>query len=368
MKYYIDLFSPETYETFSKSQRNISGFRLRHKKIAEKINIGDRFICYMTKLSRWIGILEVKSKSFEDKKPIFYENDDPFIIRFNVEPIVWLEKNKTIPIHEDEIWNNLSFTKGLDKKAISWTGKVRGSLTELKKEDGFFLEKKIIEQEKNNKTYEVDEDLYKKYLLHRFKADNKIINISIPEKDDENNESDNIEIQIRDSIKMQAILAEIGEKMGMKIWLPKSDRARILNIWKPEDKNILLEALPLNYDEITLKTIEQIDTIWLKGRSIIRAFEVEHTTSIYSGILRMADLLALQPNMDIKLHIVAPLDRKDKVLTEIRRPVFSLLDRNPLYKVCSFLSYDSLESLKKEKHLEYLSDDVLEEYTEGAED
>src|SRR5690242_21750466 len=33
--------------------------------------------------------------------------------------------------------------------------------------------------------------------------------------------------------------------------------------------------------------------------SIVRAFEVEHTTSVYSGILRMADLLALQPNMDI---------------------------------------------------------------------
>jgi hypothetical protein len=39
--------------------------------------------------------------------------------------------------------------------------------------------------------------------------------------------------------------------------------------------------------------IERIDVLWLKGRSIKRAFEVEHTTSIYSGILRMADLLAL---------------------------------------------------------------------------
>ena len=46
--------------------------------------------------------------------------------------------------------------------------------------------------------------------------------------------------------------------------------------------------------------------IWLKRRAIIRAFEVEHTTAVYSGILRMADLLALQPNMDINLHIVAP--------------------------------------------------------------
>jgi len=52
-----------------------------------------------------------------------------------------------------------------------------------------------------------------------------------------------------------------------------------------------------------------------------RAFEVEHTTAIYSGILRMADLLALQPNMDIRLHIVAPEARKQKVFDEIRRPV-----------------------------------------------
>ena len=40
----------------------------------------------------------------------------------------------------------------------------------------------------------------------------------------------------------------------------------------------------------------------------------------------MADLLALQPNMDIHLHIVAPDEKRDKVLKEIKRPVFSLLD------------------------------------------
>lgn len=43
-----------------------------------------------------------------------------------------------------------------------------------------------------------------------------------------------------------------------------------------------------------------------KEKTIIRVFEVEHTTSIYSGILRMADLMALQ-NLNIKTHIVAPI-------------------------------------------------------------
>jgi hypothetical protein len=106
--------------------------------------------------------------------------------------------------------------------------------------------------------------------------------------------------------------------------------------------------------------------LWLKGRAIQRAFEVEHTTSIYSGILRMADLLALQPNMDIRLHIVAPYARREKVFTEIR-PVFSLLDRGPLADSCTYISYESLRELAGEKLLAHLSDSVLEEVAEEAE-
>jgi hypothetical protein len=60
--------------------------------------------------------------------------------------------------------------------------------------------------------------------------------------------------------------------------------------------------------------------LWLKGRAIIRAFEVEHTTAIYSGLLRMADLCALLPNINVKLHIVSPESRQDKVFREISRP------------------------------------------------
>jgi hypothetical protein len=81
----------------------------------------------------------------------------------------------------------------------------------------------------------------------------------------------------------------------------------------------------------------------------------------------MADLLALQPNMDIKLHIVAPESRRTKVFTEIQRPVFSLLDKGPLSEYCTFLSYPSVQEISKLKHLEHLADSVLEEYAESPE-
>jgi hypothetical protein len=118
---------------------------------------------------------------------------------------------------------------------------------------------------------------------------------------------------------------------------------------------------------VTLKTIEQIEVIWLRDRSIVRAFEVEHTVSIYSGILRMAVLLALQPNMNIKLYVVASDGRGDKVFQEIRRPVFSLLEAGPLSERCTFLSYDCGKEIVGLKYVSYLSDSVLDEYAEEAE-
>ncbi|MBK8049286.1 MAG: hypothetical protein IPK16_20520 [Anaerolineales bacterium] len=152
----------------------------------------------------------------------------------------------------------------------------------------------------------------------------------------------------------------------MRIWLPKGDRSAVLGQWHPAG-GVLLDSLPLNYDDETLRTLEQIDVIWLRVRSIVRAFEVEHTTVIYSGILRMADLLALQPNMKIKLHIVAPAARRDKVFHEIRRPVFARLAAGPLTESCTYLSYESVEDVAKIKHLAHLNASILEDYEERVE-
>ena len=124
----------------------------------------------------------------------------------------------------------------------------------------------------------------------------------------------------------------------------------------------------MNYNEATLSTIENIDVLWIHRRSIKRAFEVEHTTSIYSGILRMADLMALQPDLNIKAHIVAPAERKAKVLMEISRPVFAFLENGPLAESCTYLSYDAVKELSEENRLQYMSDRVIEEYEEYAGD
>jgi hypothetical protein len=172
----------------------------------------------------------------------------------------------------------------------------------------------------------------------------------------------------RQSYRIQAALAHIGTKLSFRVWVPRSDRQSVLSLVPPSRHKQFLTDLPLNYDDLTLKTIEQIDVIWMKGRSMARAFEVEHTTAIYSGLLRMSDLLALQPNMDIRLHIAAPQDRRDKVRQEILRPTFSLLERRPLYKMCSFLPYAAVEEMNALAHLESMNESIVDKFEERFEE
>ena len=58
------------------------------------------------------------------------------------------------------------------------------------------------------------------------------------------------------------------------------------------------------------RSIQNIDVVWIFGPySIKSAFEIEHSTSIYSGILRLSDLRAEGPNSNYPLFIVASQER-----------------------------------------------------------
>jgi hypothetical protein len=108
----------------------------------------------------------------------------------------------------------------------------------------------------------------------------------------------------------------------------------------------LKKSLPLQFDEVTNQTIELIDVLWLRGNAIVAAFEIESTTSIYSGLLRMSDLITMQPNLNIPLYLVAPDERRDKVIAEVNRPTFSRRTP-PLNQICSYISFSALRHSMK---------------------
>ncbi|MEW6657088.1 MAG: hypothetical protein AB1424_00355 [Thermodesulfobacteriota bacterium] len=168
---------------------------------------------------------------------------------------------------------------------------------------------------------------------------------------------------------IQWLLLKLGSDMGLDIWVARNDRNKEYVGQRFRDLPHLKDKLPVHFDEATNKTIELIDVLWLKGNAILAAFEIESTTSIYSGILRMSDLIAMHPNLNIPLYLVVPEERRFKVISEVNRPTFSRLSP-PLSKICRLISFSTLRDRVKQvgPYVTFLRLEFLNELSEPCKD
>jgi len=139
---------------------------------------------------------------------------------------------------------------------------------------------------------------------------------------------------------IQTFIGSIGTAKGYDVWIPANDRNRL--DWALAQKFPCRDELPSRYRPID-DVIREIDGVWLqRGSSEMRAmFEVEHSTQIYSGLLRFNDLHLMEPNLKPKFSIVANDVRRALFLRQINRPTFKL---SGLGEVCNFLEYKDVYS------------------------
>jgi hypothetical protein len=142
-----------------------------------------------------------------------------------------------------------------------------------------------------------------------------------------------------DHTHLQWLLAKVGRQLGCRVWIAANDQRRR---WGGEQLGSLsVPALPpLGLSPDSQRIVSLIDVVWLTGvNQVAAAFEVEHTTSVYSGLLRMADLATLSPNLSFPLYVVAPASRLPRVRRELMRPAFRAL---ALDRRCRFFSSQAL--------------------------
>lgn len=166
--------------------------------------------------------------------------------------------------------------------------------------------------------------------------------------------------------KAQYILSRIGQITGCKSFIASNDRKRRFN--NIELSTLTLPTLPnLGLNKDATDRISRIDVIWLRQNAAMCAFEVETSTSIYSGLLRMSDLLSVIPNLNIKLYIVAQRERENKVLSELARPTFRKIGLNDY---CEFISIEDLEALlaKIENLSGHIQPSILDTVAIGLDD
>lgn len=358
--YWLDLFTGATWNEFKDAGGKISGFRKSRWNTVQKIKPGDYFLCYLTGVSRFIGILEVVSEPFQDDSPIWSDEDFPCRLKVNI--IVELTPEIAVPVHEFR--DSLSFFQDL-KSPHAWTGSFRASPAKWKTSDGETVVKALLEAKENPVIRPVD----KRKLAYRPKAIKaKIGSVTVPEKTEETEEQEVSSKKTTDHTEIQWLLLKLGTDMGFDVWVARNDKNKEYKGKKFNDLPKLKDELPLQFDDATNKTIEFIDVLWLQGNAIVAAFEVESTTSIYSGLLRMSDLVAMQPNLNIPLYLVAPNDRREKVMTEVNRPTFSKLSP-PLSEICRFISFIGLKNQIRQVSsiLRFLKPEFLEELSESCE-
>ena len=134
---------------------------------------------------------------------------------------------------------------------------------------------------------------------------------------------------------IQSLIGSIGIKKGFDIWFPKSDKIKIDN--SIVDIRRIRENLPLYSKEID-HIISEIDVIWLDNTTPVSFYEVEHSTPIYSGLLRFNDVLLTVPKVE-NFNVIANNDRENKFGREINRPTFK---QNKLIDKVTFLDYENI--------------------------
>lgn len=144
----------------------------------------------------------------------------------------------------------------------------------------------------------------------------------------------------RTHTEIQGWLRELGLALGFQVWVAANDRGRSYEGGRLGDR--CLEALPPSLQDLPgADTIRLIDVLWLdEGGRVAAAFEVEHSTSIYSGIVRLLDLAFGAEEHRVRgLFLVAPDDREHEVRAQLLRPAFrSIADLRVRY-----LPYSQLE-------------------------
>lgn len=296
------------------------------RNILKGWQIGEKIIFRVDKNIAAYG--EVISKSYYDKRKVWRDDLYPYRIRIKVEHI--LPRDKRFPLSEE-----------IKKRLIHYFGDLSSYRFGLINQKSIPIE---IVSFIINKMLEIPH--YPSFLekldsqIRETKESKDAPTVSLIREHEDNTE-DILEEEIKHA-ELQYYIIKLGHLANCRVWVARNDRSKIFQETKFGD--ITLEALPKNigFDRVVMSTIELIDVIWLRNNMPIAAFEIEKSSSIYSGLLRLSDLVTLIPTIKIKLYIVAEISRREKVIAQVNRPTFRNIG---LSEYCKFIPAERLKKL-----------------------
>jgi hypothetical protein len=366
-RYWINLFTADTWAMSQQGPDTAAWFATRNRKLTRELQQGDRIVCFVAR----VGFPAVLRATDRPRQINDGPYGDAFSIKVPAEPIIRLDLEEALPI--DRLRDSL-------QQMPPWL--VQGSGNEWPKDVGDTL----VEVLRGWAASPERRELTTRQLDYRPRSGlaSSLGQVTVPDDIEDQEVADTpvtstvarptpdghvVESDVSDHVRVQARLLRIGRLLGETPWVTPDDQSKVNEHGiRLSDLQGVTTELPPQFDEATNRTIRHIDIMWLHRNRVDAAFEVEATTSIYSGLLRMADLLALQPNINIPLFLVVPDDRLDQALRELGRPVFRAMVQ-PLPESCRVITFSRLADLEELVKAAggHLTTGVLREFSVSAE-
>jgi hypothetical protein len=142
-------------------------------------------------------------------------------------------------------------------------------------------------------------------------------------------------IPVLNHCQVQTILGAIGSHKGFDVWVPSSDRDKL--DWSLSPRFEAADCLPFGFEDVR-NVLKEVDVMWVKrgSRELRALFEVEHSTPIYSGLLRFNDIHLVAPNLRPSFTIVSNEERREAFVRQLNRPTFKASGLNA---ACTFMDY-----------------------------
>jgi hypothetical protein len=299
----------------------------------ERVRPGDVFLCYCKgPASRWVGALRVTGDVFQSEEPVWgltAEGQVRYPWRYPVDPVVTVDPVAGIP--GNEVARELNVLRRLKQ----WGTYLQRSLNRVPDEDGA----RLLEMLKQpREAVPLDLPTHRRRRQPAEAPEPTLLDAQAIPLDERAKATvaEEAEAEPRTHTEIQAKLRDIGLFEGYDVWV--ADRG---TSWNDQALGVgCLRDLPVVAAEQTRRVMRNIDVIWFrKGAGHpVRFFEIEHSTSVYSGLLRFNDVIIDFPIPEA--FIVGDGDRtRAKFEREIARRTF---EHSGLRKVTKFLLYEQV--------------------------
>jgi hypothetical protein len=266
---------------------------------------GDRVVYYCKGDSVIKGIYEIVKLCGEEEREKKWPDA---LFQFEITPIYELDEpyNFKLLVPSLKLFEGISDTK-------RWGAVLQGaygSIRLLDEQDYREIEKAVIqaEQAPTNETEEIEERPLPDYREH---------------------------------LRIQHEIADWGVKQGYRVCVATNDKNAIKS-----KLGAVLDEMPKFHRDAVIDLAKRIDVVFFDPERdvLTHAFEIEHSTGVSSGLLRLNDIAESYPSANVKFYIVSDEENRDKFEREIIRPSFKQLRKCK----CEFREYRQVEAEWKE--------------------